>query len=101
MNAPLPRLIFERLSRSPELRDRPALVNDRKISPFEMLPTKTLASWVLGAVLHGRFDVVAPFLKTGKRMAGYKKEIAARQALLDAARAMLDAAPRREAATRR
>jgi flavin-dependent dehydrogenase len=95
VNDALTRLIFERLGMSP-LRDRPTLVADRKISPFELLPTKTLASWVLAAVLRGRFDVLRPFLKTGKRMAEFRKEIAARHALLDEAREKLAGASPRD-----
>jgi flavin-dependent dehydrogenase len=92
-NDPLTRLIFEKLGASPELRHLPGLVANRNLSPFDMIKTSSLVSWVLGALLRGRFDVLLPFFRTGKRMGESQKEIAARQALHAEARRALDAAP--------
>jgi flavin-dependent dehydrogenase len=76
------RLLFEHLARSPALTARLADVATRKRSPLEAFTSGELLRMVAGAVLRGRFDVMAPFLKTGRRIAGFKQEVARRERLL-------------------
>jgi flavin-dependent dehydrogenase len=80
-NTPFTRMMFEHVARDQALADRFALVAERRISPFEVIPTRTMMGWVLGALLRGRFDVLKPFLATGKRMGEYQREVATRQEL--------------------
>jgi hypothetical protein len=90
------RFVMDRMSKQPALAGRAALVADRKLSPFDMLPMKTLAPWLLGALLRGRFDVLKGFFRTGRGQGEGQRELARRQALLDA----LDTRAARPAALR-
>jgi flavin-dependent dehydrogenase len=80
-NTAFSRMLFEHVARDQALADRFALVADRRISPFEVVKPRTMFGWVFGALLRGRFDVLAPFLETGKRIGEFEREIAARQQL--------------------
>jgi flavin-dependent dehydrogenase len=55
---------------------------DRKLSPYAVIkPTEAIA-WTFGALLRGRFGVLKPFFKMGKRQAALMKELERRRALL-------------------
>ena len=75
-------LLFENLERSPELTARLAAVSNRTLSPLEVFSTRELLRMVVPALLRGRFDVLPPFLRTGRRIAGFKQEVARRAELL-------------------
>jgi hypothetical protein len=81
-NNALTRLLLRRAGQSAELSARFALVNDRRISPSEAVGTLRLARWVLSDVVRGRFEPLTEFLRTGRRMAGWQRELAARRQLL-------------------
>ena len=97
-NDPLMRWVIGSMSSRPELLARLKLVLQRQITPGEMLPTRTLLGMVGAALLRGRFNVGAGFLRLGKQLGPEKRELAERQTLLERARAALDNAP--AAATR-
>lgn len=75
-------LLFENLERSPELTARFAAVSNRTLSPLEVFSTRELLRMVVPALLRGRFEVLPPFLRTGRRIAGFKQEVARRAELL-------------------
>lgn len=78
------KLLFENLERSPALCAKLAEISARTRSPLEAFTTGELLRMVIPAVLRGRFDVLPAFLKTGRKIAGYKREIANRERLLKA-----------------
>lgn len=80
----LDHVVFSHLSREPDLRGRMAAVMDHQLSPFEALPVGTVARWMLGAALRGRFSVLPEFLAAGRRASMVSREMAERQKLLDA-----------------
>jgi flavin-dependent dehydrogenase len=82
-NSAFLRYTFARVAKRPDIANRVARVIDRKLSPYEMLPTRFLLTRMAGALLRGRFDVLQGFLAGGKTIAAEQKEIAARQVLLD------------------
>ncbi len=75
-------LLFENLARSPALTARLAAVSARTLSPLNAFTTGELLRMVIPALLRGRFDVLVPFLRTGRKIAGYKRELAYRERLL-------------------
>jgi flavin-dependent dehydrogenase len=83
-NTPFTKLLFETASRSEEWSNRFAAIGARELHPFGAFSNKELMGMVARAVLRGRFDVVAPFLATGKRVGGWSKEIRERKRLLEA-----------------
>ena len=87
------KLLAEHLERSPALRQRLAAVSARTLSPLDAFTTGELLRMVIPAVLRGRFDVLPAFLKTGRKIAGYKREVAYRQKLLRDLETRLAAAP--------
>jgi menaquinone-9 beta-reductase len=84
LNTAFSRLLFEHAARRPELAARFLAMADRRISPFEAFSLGELSSMVFGAALRGRFDVIKPFLETGKKMRGYAKEVEKREQLVRA-----------------
>lgn len=83
----LDRVVFEHVAKSPELRDRFRQVNDRTISPYEVIPTLSVLTWVLGAAARGRFGVLPDFLAQGRRISQVKRELKLRQELARASEA--------------
>jgi flavin-dependent dehydrogenase len=82
-NDALTRVVMKNVGRSPELSARFALVNDRKISPFDAIGPLRMASWVLKELVFGRFAPLGSFLRTGRRMAEAQRELALRRRLVD------------------
>jgi flavin-dependent dehydrogenase len=80
--SPLNRLVYERAPASPKMMQRFAAQADRQLSPYEVLPTRTMLQWVLGASLRGRLSVIPSFLAAGKRNAGIERARKERLALL-------------------
>jgi flavin-dependent dehydrogenase len=76
------KLLAENLERSPALCAKLAAVSARTLSPLDAFTTGELLRMVIPAVLRGRFDVLPAFLKTGRKIAGYKREVAYRERLL-------------------
>ena len=76
--------LFERMKTMPEWQSRLYEIADRKLSPLEAFSMGELLGTVGRSLLRGHFGVLPDFLKTGKRMNGYKAEVARRQAMLDA-----------------
>jgi flavin-dependent dehydrogenase len=95
-NGPLMRWVIDHVSRRPDLVDRPPLVFDRKLPPDQIVPMPTMLKWMGEALLRGRFDVLSGFLAMGKSTGAEKKEMAARAALLEQAKAALARAPKAE-----
>jgi menaquinone-9 beta-reductase len=81
-NNALTRLLFRKVSQDPRLRDRLALVADRRIDPANAIPTSKLLGWVLGEALRGRFGAVPEFMQTGRSIGLAEKELASRRGLL-------------------
>jgi flavin-dependent dehydrogenase len=86
-NTPFIKLLFETASRSEEWSNRFAAISARELHPFGAFSNRELMTMVGKAVLRGRFDVVAPFLETGKRVGGWSKELRERRRLLELASA--------------
>jgi flavin-dependent dehydrogenase len=80
-------VIFTKLGRRQDLRDRMVAVQNRQLSPFAAFTTGEIVRWVLGALLRGKVGVLAPFLDAGKRGAAVKTELASKQRLAQAAAA--------------
>jgi flavin-dependent dehydrogenase len=77
------RCIFSQIKTRSDVLERIALMNERKVSPYELMPMSSMLSWMGGALIRGRFDVLKGFFATGKAMAEEQKEIAARKKKLD------------------
>ena len=87
------KLLFENLERSPALCARLAQVSARTRSPLDAFTTGELIKMLIPALLRGRFDVLPAFLKTGRKIAGYKREIAHREKILRDLEAQFAATP--------
>ena len=79
------RFVFARIHDRPDLLARFALINERQITPYSFIPTRTMLGWVSAEMLRGRFDVFKGFLESGRVMGEEQKFITARKALLDQA----------------
>jgi len=88
-NNPLNRWIIGRVGKDPQLTQRVPRMLDREIDPGELVPMRTLLSWMAAALVRGRFDVVSEFLQAGKHIAARDRQIAERRALRDQAQAAL------------
>lgn len=75
-------LLFECVGRSPQLSARMSAISARTMSPLDAFTAAELLRMVIPAVMKGRFGVVKPFLKTGRRIAAFKREVAKREAIL-------------------
>lgn len=82
----LDRLVLSRVAADPALKRRFAGTLIRQSNPYEMLKPSTAAGWVLSAALRGEPQVLGEFLSRGKRISTVRRELAKRQALLDALR---------------
>lgn len=85
------RWIFQQLKTRPDLLEKVALLNERLVSPYEIVPIGTMLPWMGSALIRGRFDVLKGFLATGKTMGEERKEIATQKRKLDAITATLGA----------
>ena len=92
-NNALNRLVYQHLGESPELLARLVEVFDRRRTPNELIESRRVFGWVAKAILRGQFDVIAPFLASGKRLRSEHAELAHRVALYQAARAKFEPAP--------
>jgi flavin-dependent dehydrogenase len=77
------RWIFTQLMTRPDLTSRFALLNERQVTPYEVVPMSAMLPWMGSALLRGRFDVLRGFLAAGKAMGEEQKEITARKKKLD------------------
>jgi flavin-dependent dehydrogenase len=77
------RYLFAQLNTRPDLVARFALLNERVVTPYEVVPMSAMLPWMGGALLRGRFDVLRGFFSAGKEMGEEQKEIAARKKKLD------------------
>jgi flavin-dependent dehydrogenase len=89
---PFNELIIDKLQTIPELGARLIQVLDRAVSPFETIATWRVLAWTANALLRGRGEIWAPFLRSGQRGTWVGRELAHRRALLDRARQRLAAA---------
>jgi flavin-dependent dehydrogenase len=89
-NSPLMRWVIDHVSRRPDLIDRPSRVFDRTLPPDEIVPMPTMLKWMGEALFRGRFDVLAGFMAMGKTQSVEKREMQARMALLEQAKAALE-----------
>lgn len=76
--------VFAMLGRKPERQERFYRISDRTLSPFKAFSMGELLGVVGWELLHGNFGVLPDFLATGKRLSGYKAEIAGARARLAA-----------------
>jgi flavin-dependent dehydrogenase len=88
------RWVFASLRARPELLARIALINEREITPYDLVSPKTMLPWMGAALVRGRFDVLKGFFAAGKAMGEEQGEIAAKRKLLDEVAAMLSAETR-------
>jgi len=72
INSPVMRLIFREASKQGDL-DSFAAIMDRRCSPFDFVPQKTLSYWMLREMARFRFDAVVSFLEVGKVMSAHRK----------------------------
>jgi menaquinone-9 beta-reductase len=86
-NNPFNRFIFEQLAKRPDLTSRATLVADRRITPSQMLSTKTLLQWMFSALVRGRFDVLKGFMGAGREQSEHARELSYRKQLLSDVRA--------------
>jgi 2-polyprenyl-6-methoxyphenol hydroxylase-like FAD-dependent oxidoreductase len=91
-NDPFNRWVIQRVGKDPEITKRVTKMLDRKLDPAEMVPMRTMLAWMGAALVRGRFDVLSGFMKAGKHLGGEAKELAARRALHERAKAALAAA---------
>lgn len=77
------RCIFSHLTERPDLVAKFALLNERKVSPYDVIPLGTMLPWMGAALLRARFDVLRGFFAAGKAMGEEQKEIALRKKKLD------------------
>lgn len=77
------RWILARFSTRPDVIGNIALMNERKLSPYDVVPARAMLRWMGAALLRGRFDVLRGFLAAGKTMGEERKEILYRKKLLD------------------
>ncbi len=80
--SPLNRLVYERARTAPEILRRIAAQADRELSPYDVVPARTVTRWVIGAALRGRLSVVGSLFATGKRNAVAARAREERLALL-------------------
>jgi flavin-dependent dehydrogenase len=81
-NSAFMRSVFTHMHQHPELERRVPMVIDRQIAPGDLVPMRTMLSWMGSALLRGRFDVLRGFMTTGRQLAAEQKELAMRRALL-------------------
>jgi len=77
------RLIFSQFKSRPDILTKIALLNERQVSPYDLVPVGTMLPWIGSALLRGRFDVLRGFFATGKAIGDEQKEIALRKKKLD------------------
>lgn len=78
----LHRIFFSNIARQPALMARMVEVIDRRISPFDAVPTGQLLSWVTSAALHGRWRVIGEMVGMGRHAWTVDREIRLRNELL-------------------
>lgn len=83
------RWVIGKVSQDPEMPGRVSRMLDRKLDPAELVPMPKLLGWMGAALVRGRFDVLAGFLKTGKLLGEEAKELAQRRVLHEKAKAAL------------
>jgi hypothetical protein len=88
-NDPFNRWVINRVGQDPELKKRVTMMLDRKIDPADMVPMRSMLAWMGAALVRGRFDVLSGFMKAGKLLGEEAKELAARRALHERAKAAL------------
>lgn len=72
INSPFMRLVFREASKQGDL-DAFAAIMDRRRSPFEFVPQKSLFYWMLREMARLRFEAVGSFLEVGKMMSAHRK----------------------------
>lgn len=72
INSPVMRLIFREASKQGDLESFTAIM-DRRCSPFDFVPQKSLFYWMLREISRFRFDAVPSFLEVGKVMSAHRK----------------------------
>jgi flavin-dependent dehydrogenase len=82
-NTAFTRWIFSQLKARPDLVAKFALLNERTVSPYDLIPVSSILSWIGAALLRGRFDVLGGFFTAGKALGEEQKEIALRKKRLD------------------
>ncbi len=81
------RMLYERMALLPDVRERLVGVIDRRVSPLDAFPAWRVLGWVASAVLRGRWRLPGEVLAAGRRGMAARREIRARQRLLDEASA--------------
>ena len=72
VNSPVMRLIFREASKEGDLESFTAIM-DRRCSPFDFVPQKSLFYWMFREVTRLRFEAVPSFLEVGKLMSAHRK----------------------------
>jgi flavin-dependent dehydrogenase len=86
---PFNALVLEHVRRSPVLKERLRAAFERKVSPFEIIPTWRVLAWTARALVGGRTDVLPHFLESAKLGSWVRGGVSRRQKLLGAARRKL------------
>lgn len=92
-NTPLVRWLIARGASRPDVIARMRRVFDRKLAPGALFPKHVLAGLLLEALVKGRFDVLAGFASTARRMVSEAVELDRRTRLAAKARAALAVTP--------
>lgn len=96
-NDPFMRWVIRCVAARPDLTSRLPLVTDRKLSPADFIPMRTMLGFMGRALLRGQLEVISGFFRAGKEMGKEGKELSERRAMLDEASKRLESAPPRQA----
>jgi flavin-dependent dehydrogenase len=88
-NNPFTRWVMGHIRERSDLTQRLPLLNEREVTPYDLIPMGSMLRWLAGAAAGGRFDVLKGFLAAGKPRSEELKFIAARQSLLAQAESKL------------
>lgn len=86
---PFNQIVVRRLASDPALSDRLRDVFERRISPFDLVPTWRVLGWAALALLQGQTEIWPHLVSGGKRGAWVREEVTRRRALLEAAQERL------------
>jgi flavin-dependent dehydrogenase len=75
-------LVFRKVGKNDRLKRMVAQLPEHQCSPYDAIPFATVLGALLGALIRGRVRVAREFAAQGRRIAGYKKEMKERTALL-------------------
>jgi hypothetical protein len=78
----LQRIVFDRISASPELTTSMANVLEHHLSPYYAVPMPSILWWTVDAAIRGNLGVIPEFLAMAKRAGIVNRELKARKRFL-------------------